>query len=155
MEFEGFGESRSITNFIRNSVWHCPSLQQLKGDENYLPISYGYNFGGVVSDENADDNFGLGGRPSTHTPVKDSEVVNPSDMMAIGEVFRSRIGFTRDTVNGLALLAHQRHQGKANAVFCDGHVESPTLPFLFADTSDAALSRWNRDHQPHREKLSP
>jgi prepilin-type processing-associated H-X9-DG protein len=51
--------------------------------------------------------------------------------------------------------ASARHQGKANVVFCDGHVESPTLPFLFADTSAAALSRWNRDHQPHREKLSP
>jgi hypothetical protein len=35
----------------------------------------------------------------------------------------------------------------------DGHIESPTLQFLFADTSDAALSRWNRDHQPHRERL--
>jgi prepilin-type processing-associated H-X9-DG protein len=45
--------------------------------------------------------------------------------------------------------------GKANAVFCDGHVESPTLKFLFADTSDAALRRWNRDHQPHRERLAP
>jgi hypothetical protein len=33
--------------------------------------------------------------------------------------------------------------------------KSPTLSFLFADTSDAALSRWNRDHQPHREKPSP
>ena len=42
----------------------------------------------------------------------------------------------------------------ANAVFCDGHVESPTLKFLFEDTSDAALARWNRDHLPHREKLS-
>jgi len=51
--------------------------------------------------------------------------------------------------------ANVRHQGKANVVFCDGHVESPTLQFLFEDTSDAALSRWNRDHQPHREKLSP
>jgi prepilin-type processing-associated H-X9-DG protein len=48
-----------------------------------------------------------------------------------------------------------RHQGKANVVFCDGHVESPTLQFLFADTSDAALSAWNRDHQPHRERLVP
>jgi prepilin-type processing-associated H-X9-DG protein len=48
-----------------------------------------------------------------------------------------------------------RHQGKANVVFCDGHVESPTLKFLFEDTSDAALIRWNRDHLPHREKLSP
>ncbi|WP_160164578.1 H-X9-DG-CTERM domain-containing protein [Pedosphaera parvula] len=45
-----------------------------------------------------------------------------------------------------------RHHGKANVVFCDGHVESPTLKFLFEDTSDAALVRWNRDHQPHREK---
>ena len=45
--------------------------------------------------------------------------------------------------------------GKLNVVFCDGHVESPTLPFLFTDTSDAALSRWNRDHQPHRERLAP
>jgi prepilin-type processing-associated H-X9-DG protein len=42
-----------------------------------------------------------------------------------------------------------------NVVFCDGHVESPTLQFLFEDASDEALSRWNRDHQPHREKLSP
>jgi hypothetical protein len=32
---------------------------------------------------------------------------------------------------------------------CDGHIESPTLQFLFADTSDDALVRWNRDHQPH------
>ncbi|HTA94544.1 MAG TPA: hypothetical protein VK769_00315 [Verrucomicrobiae bacterium] len=33
--------------------------------------------------------------------------------------------------------------------------ESPTLQFLFADTSDYALSRWNRNPLPHREKLSP
>jgi hypothetical protein len=44
---------------------------------------------------------------------------------------------------------------KANVVFSGGQVESPTLQFLFADTSDAALSRWNRDHQPHRERLGP
>jgi len=44
---------------------------------------------------------------------------------------------------------------KANVVFCAGHVESPTLQFLFEDTRDAALARWNRDHLPHREKLSP
>jgi prepilin-type processing-associated H-X9-DG protein len=53
-----------------------------------------------------------------------------------------------------------RHQGKANVVFCDGHVESPTLKFLFADTRDAALARWKSlqtatSHLPHREKLSP
>jgi hypothetical protein len=31
----------------------------------------------------------------------------------------------------------------------------PTLLFLFTNTSAAALSRWNRDHQPHRERLAP
>ena len=50
-------------------------------------------------------------------------------------------------------LAKIHPTSKANVVFCDGHVESPTLKFLFTDTSDAALARWNRDHQPHREKL--
>ena len=56
---------------------------------------------------------------------------------------------------GSTKRSYARHQGKANVVFCDGHVESPTLKFLFEDTSDAALARWNRDHLPHREKLSP
>ena len=40
-------------------------------------------------------------------------------------------------------------------VFCDGHVESPTLQFLFTDTSAAALIRRNRDHQSHRDRLVP
>ena len=48
-----------------------------------------------------------------------------------------------------------RHLAKANVVFCDGHVESPTLKSLFEDTTDAALVRWNRDHLPHRELLQP
>jgi len=33
--------------------------------------------------------------------------------------------------------------GKANVFFCDGHVESPTLKFLFAGTCDEALVRGN------------
>ena len=153
---EGLGLSQPITNYIVTGVWRCPSpVLWLRPDTNLLAICYGYNSGGVVSDENADDNFGLGGRPSTQTPLKDSEVLNPSEMMAIGDVFEQRPALTRESVYGLALVAYQRHQGHANVVFCDGHVESPTLPFLFTDTSDTALSRWNRDHQPHRELLAP
>jgi prepilin-type processing-associated H-X9-DG protein/prepilin-type N-terminal cleavage/methylation domain-containing protein len=155
IDIEGLGDSRSITNFIRTGVWRCPSALWLKEYPNTLPICYGYNMGGVVSDENADSNLGLGGLPSTKTPVKDSQVVKPADMIAIGDVFLQRLSLTRNPAYGLALLAYQRHQGKANVVFCDGHVESPTLNFLFVNTSDAALSRWNRDHQPHRELLAP
>jgi prepilin-type processing-associated H-X9-DG protein len=87
-------------------------------------------------------------------------------MMAIGDGFEGGNGIIRDGVLVLwrtsgvqdyresTHRSFARHQGKANVVFCDGHVESPTLKFLFEDTSDAALSRWNRDHLPHREKLS-
>jgi prepilin-type processing-associated H-X9-DG protein/prepilin-type N-terminal cleavage/methylation domain-containing protein len=157
--FEGLGDSRVLTNFLNKGVWRCPSLRQLEADTNNFPISYGYNAVGVVSDENADDNFGLGGHPSTHTPVKDSEVVSPTDMMAIGDVFRDRLNFVRLGHSldywGLGQIAPQRHQGKLNVVFCDGHVESPTLEFVLFDTNDAALVRWNRDHLPHREKLPP
>jgi prepilin-type processing-associated H-X9-DG protein/prepilin-type N-terminal cleavage/methylation domain-containing protein len=56
-----------------------------------------------------------------------------------------------DEYVGSTKRASSRHQGKANVVFCDGHVESLPLQFLFEDTSDEALSRWNRDHLPHRE----
>ena len=50
-------------------------------------------------------------------------------------------------------LTRKRHSGRFNILFCDGHVESPTQKVLFDDTSDAALVRWNRDHQPHAERL--
>ncbi len=106
----------------------------------------------------------------------ESEVASPSEMMAIGDGFKGNKDYLIDgdldgmwrnygresysDIGNFDYLAstkrsYARHQGKANVVFCDGHVESPTLQFLFEDTSDAALSRWNRDHLPHREKLSP
>ena len=107
----------------------------------------------------------VGKMPVYAPPVNESEIVNPSEMMAVGDGFSghdSKIfsgqGFLwrNDAVTGfLDATANARHQGKANVVFCDGHVESPTLQFLFADNSDAALSHWNRDHQPHRERLAP
>jgi len=78
-------------------------------------------------------------------------------MMAIGDGFDPNGILMRRPVADFEQFGNvrTRHQGKANLVFCDGHVESPTLKFLFEDTSDAALVRWNRDHLPHREKLSP
>jgi len=158
LALEGLGNTQPLTNVIRSGVWQCPTAKWLKVDDN-LPVCYGYNASGVVTDEDADDNYGLGGRPSSHSPLKDSEVLNPSDMTAIGEVFDKQIAFKRlghDLVYwGLDQIAPQRHQGKINVLFCDGYVESPMLSFVFEDASDAALVRWNRDHLPHREKLAP
>ena len=36
-----------------------------------------------------------------------------------------------DDKPGSTLRAKHRHPGKANVGFCDGHVESPTLKYLF------------------------
>ena len=154
---EGLGISQPITNFIFHGAWRCPSpTLWIHPDTNALEISYGYNSDGVVQGQMAEDGLGLGGRASPETQIKESEIIAPSDMIAIGDVFEQRPDLhRRDGVYDFALAAHQRHQGKANVVFCDGHVESPTLKFLFEETSDEALRRWNRDHQPHREKLSP
>jgi prepilin-type processing-associated H-X9-DG protein/prepilin-type N-terminal cleavage/methylation domain-containing protein len=79
-----------------------------------------------------------------------------SDMMAIGDSFHGGVFFGRDQdylVKNRFAAYSSRHQGKLDVLFCDGHVESPTLGLLFKDTNDAALVRWNRDHQPHQDKL--
>jgi prepilin-type N-terminal cleavage/methylation domain-containing protein/prepilin-type processing-associated H-X9-DG protein len=162
LETEGLGVSNPTADSIKTGVWHCPAAR-------YPCLSYGYNeFGFSLNFTNG---LGLLGHYSinssnvivTHAPIGESEVAAPSDMMAIGETLvPNGTSFFRASKNYLTWVATHYdpnattlHQGKPNVVFCDGHVESPTLPFLFADTSDAALSRWNRDHLPHREKLSP
>jgi prepilin-type processing-associated H-X9-DG protein len=133
-----------------------------------MPFSYGYNWMGLCSGGNYGA-LGLGGHnfivpssPASLTyapPVRESEVTAPSDMMAIADSFDGNPVVQRpvwvELKSGKYGNTFSRHQGKANVVFCDGHVESPTLKFLFEDTSDAALVRWNRDQFPHREKLSP
>jgi prepilin-type processing-associated H-X9-DG protein/prepilin-type N-terminal cleavage/methylation domain-containing protein len=168
LDVEGLGASNPTWKSVETGVWHCPTT--FPANEN----SYGYNgFGyrpagtpytntlGLVN------GFGLMGHFLdssngwvTVGPIAESEVVDPSEMMAIGDTFGGVLTF--DHWDNFATKnqehqwhAYSRHQGRLNVVFCDGHVESPTLQFLFADTSDAALSRWNRDHLPHREKLSP
>ena len=163
------------TNFNQEGVWRCPAVRwsdllmvgyTSNGD---VPNSYGYNDDRFTRGGARDytSKFGLEGHyvpdaslPSpmdlataSFRPIAESEVLVPSDMMAIGDGFAGNALLERksiETFTGNGNIAN-RHQGKANVVFCDGHVESPTLKFLFEDESDAALVRWNRDHQPHRE----
>jgi prepilin-type processing-associated H-X9-DG protein/prepilin-type N-terminal cleavage/methylation domain-containing protein len=165
-------DDHSDTNWWQKDIWRCPSAPAKVIQDGF---SYGYNAFGIGPETNS---LGLGGTSryvrvgNVYEPIaapleKESVIVNPSEMMAIGDGFAYNGAklFQGDTLERYddvsadvyppTSLSDPRHQGKANVVFCDGHVESPTLPFLFTDTSDAALSRWNRDHQPHRERLSP
>jgi len=166
LSYEELGIPKSETPFFTNGVWNCPSARWYNNQPapNTMGIwfSYGYNYLGLNS-PGKNEATGLGGRTTSiygplAPPVGETEVVAPSEMIAIGDGFDGNTVIQRASWFDMGKKYSNpfaRHQGKANVVFCDGHVESPTLQFLFEDTSDAALVRWNRDHLPHREKLSP
>ena len=150
IEVGGFDITKPKKQFWNKDVWRCPAahLKSING------TTYGYNIYGIAGTYT--NNLGLEGHfvsmEILDESLAESEVVAPSEMMAIGD--SDSMAFIRDervVFRGMNL----RHGNLANVVFCDGHVESPTLKFLFEDTSDAALVRWNRDHLPHRDKLKP
>ena len=155
------------------NIWRCPAVERPSNwPTNRGYLCYGYNWYGLSARTDV-RSLGLGGHfvyTGYRLPipaVSESEVANPCETIAIGDGF---IGGNGALIDGTEVLwrtygladylgstkrAYARHNGMANVVFCDGHVESPTLDDLFVSTNNAALARWNRDHQPHREKLSP
>ncbi len=108
-------------------------------------------------------------------PTLESTIRVPSDMIALGDEFlRSRNSYLDAALSRDGTIApatfydnvgvypsrtppkrqpgFKAHQGRANRVFVDGHLESEDLrgPFTAPDT---ALRRWNIDHEPHRDRL--
>jgi prepilin-type processing-associated H-X9-DG protein len=51
--------------------------------------------------------------------------------------------------------SNQRHGGRFNVVFCDGHVENLRVGDLFDPRKDQVLKRWNSDNLTHREDINP
>lgn len=165
-------------NYWNHGIWLCPAVKST-GILKTSFSSYGYNAFGIGATTNSlglGGTFGFihtvpvnyghskGGFPVVKPAIADSLVVSPAEMMAIGDGFHGNGDqifsgqgdlWRHNSFTGFfsTATAYARHQGCANVVFCDGHVESPTLKFLFQDTNDAALVRWNRDHEPHRENL--
>jgi prepilin-type processing-associated H-X9-DG protein/prepilin-type N-terminal cleavage/methylation domain-containing protein len=160
---------RPITGFW-GGVWACPSAAPPPNlPEHFGMTSYGYNVYGLGY-----GSLGLGGtlltpaRNVTAPPVRASDVVSPSTMIAIGDCFEGNDGIV-DELAGLSRRgprtnnfgyyegstqhAAARHGGRATIAYGDGHVDSPTFRLLFQETNDAALRLWNRDNQPHRENL--
>jgi prepilin-type processing-associated H-X9-DG protein len=168
LEREGLGISKPGPDYCRKGVWLCPSARWSPKVNPHEAAYYGYNRAGVLADDaDLTNDFGLQGHfvssVDNYRPIRESEVAVPSDMMAIADSFDGSIEFRRGKLGEGTpaddLLTYgntaDRHRSKANVVFCDGHVESLTLKSLFKDTGDAALVRWNRDHRPHRDRLSP
>ena len=161
IEREGLGISRPETNYYQKGLWLCPSARWSKEvlTHVYPSTCYGYNRYGILWPGNGNNHFGLQSqfddRLRVWTPIAESQVAVPSDMMAIGDCVDGSVEFTRRNLPQSRYFGNilTRHQGRANVVFCDGHVESPMLKSVFEDTSDAALVRWNRDPLPHRDRL--
>lgn len=155
LEVEGFGISQPAQRFVESGVWHCPTARwRAAAPASEWHFSYGYNAYGSLTVGNNTNSPGLHGHyvplSNTRSPIAESEVTAPADMIAIGE--SDYLTFTRNQQYDFDKFP-VRHQSKVNVLFCDSHVESISSQILFDDTSDQALSRWNRDHLPHREGL--
>ena len=144
--------------------------------------SYCYNEVGLTS-IHSPLSLGLGGSgqpwgPWRDRPILESEIVAPSQMMSLADAVVGWSdgkltegffgGFQRvgdipstgqdDFLGSVAKKnaeARARHRGALNVTFCDGHVEAIKIHTLFIDKSDDALRLWNRDNEPHRERLDP
>ena len=111
---------------------------------------------------------GLVVSPSQMIAMGDSEIVNPIGSPP-GEIIGSigtpmwfenlmynelsRVGTRTPSPRPLLQTDQamiQRHSGRWNLLFCDGHVEQKRISALIS-RDDQALSLWSRDHQSHRK----
>jgi prepilin-type N-terminal cleavage/methylation domain-containing protein/prepilin-type processing-associated H-X9-DG protein len=169
-----------------NRAYHCPGyrgdISLYAGSLPHDPVgSYAYNASGVGAYDSLSplymkgiERFGLGDTHRHHPPTSQSQVVAPSEMLAIGE---SRHRGEREVSNASGVFVMycgniagspwgilfpgcyygcpplpQRHGTNYNQLFCDGHVTAMNPRILFNPTNSATL--WNYDHQPHLELWS-
>jgi prepilin-type N-terminal cleavage/methylation domain-containing protein/prepilin-type processing-associated H-X9-DG protein len=118
-------------------------------DPNTARFSYGYNSRGTATVGNF-NSLGL------QVDVPAGRVVNPADMIAIGDSDGNGsedglISFVRPfATSPVPFAPGVIHKKGANIVFCDGHVEWQKQP-NWIELTESAARRWNNDNQPHRE----
>lgn len=93
--------------------------------------------------------------------LKESMVVKPTQMIMLGDVRAladaSAIAFNANMDPTANSPAHtewpsSRHNGRADLLFVDGHVESPKrAEVIDPKQNNPWRSRWNNDNQPHNE----
>jgi len=130
-------------------IFQCPSPRL--GDR-WTGLSYAYNNFGTDLRNILPvplSALGLAYLGDADTRVPESRVRVPSDMVAIGDGPGQL--FPYSVIEAMtAPGVDDAHNGGANAVFCDGHVEYGKLRSWFK-ADDAHRRRWNNDNEPHRE----
>ena len=125
-------------------------------------FSLGYNDWGL---RNADANkpiLGMGADVGT-TPVKDTSVRSPSNMIAVGDVrsdspnidFNANLDPVIGPMDNNAFAHNQcpsnRHNYRTDLTFADSHVESPKRIDTINPNDLTWRARWNNDNNPHTE----
>ncbi len=142
----------ALTN--RDHVLHCPSPRGFYGynDSGTLaaPLSCEYGPGMSQLGDHRRSSLGLAYLGSQHTRVHELQVCRPSEMAAIGDAYINLIPYrwVPDFFYWEGML--EAHNGGANIVFCDGHVEYAKVSD-WCKPDDSVRRRWNNDNQPHRE----
>jgi prepilin-type processing-associated H-X9-DG protein/prepilin-type N-terminal cleavage/methylation domain-containing protein len=112
-------------------------------------FSYGFNGMGVA----AVGGFALSIEPSEAMPA--TKVKSPADMIAIGDSVGDGFRDGEITFHRFQTIPvgppGTRHNGGANIVFCDGHVEWQKQA-RWIQLDETAARRWNNDNQPHRDR---
>jgi prepilin-type processing-associated H-X9-DG protein len=95
-------------------------------------------------------------------PVRDSDVVAPSQMIMLGDTSPPPPSVTPNfcaniepadvnSVNGHSACPSNRHNFQTDLVFTDGHVETPMRNDVRDPQSSYWRARWNNDNNPHLE----
>jgi prepilin-type N-terminal cleavage/methylation domain-containing protein/prepilin-type processing-associated H-X9-DG protein len=151
-----------------NASSHCPTYLGVIATHdatNFVPGgSYAYNRWGVSSAHSPTDpmSFGLSGEfPSPVKPIRESQVLAPSEMFAVSDarVFRdpfdpgSQSPWGIDWAEPLPHYENElelyRHGKGYNVLFCDGHV-SLINRLAYIDPRKSGQN-WNNDHNLHQE----
>jgi prepilin-type processing-associated H-X9-DG protein/prepilin-type N-terminal cleavage/methylation domain-containing protein len=144
----------------------CPLFMR-KPDGARGNTQYAYNASGTAP-LYSPANLGLGGfwHDKVHGVTRESQVLAPSDMIAVGDVeagatttlppgFPMGRTFMGSPIYDVASTNQMFwpgsiHNRRANILFVDGHVESGRQTNWIAAT-EAARRRWNNDKEPHPE----
>jgi prepilin-type processing-associated H-X9-DG protein len=165
------GFSEVINQGDAGDLFNCPSAKapsDLGVNGGYF--SYGYNSDGIVGSA-SDKPLGLGGYGSEAggiypPPVKAAAVVNPAEMIAIGDSFLGsppdiaegrygNIGLRLGVAvqSGETARAMSRHDKQGMFLFCDSHVQATSLDRLYIKPQQNLARFWNRDNKPHLERF--
>ncbi len=148
---------------LGSGIFQCPTHDRVTHFGTY---SYGYNAWGNCRISPPLPS-GLGEQ------TRESQVKNPADMIALGDGYMAAVSASDTTSNPKPMMfdsdvltrdsfifltgtiapgadvnsVRQRHRGRLNMAFCDGHVEDGTVESWYFSKKDQHLRRWNLDNQ--------